>query len=239
MADNKNDEDKKNEQRPLDPTRSGGDLVGDTTGMTGITTGSSEQISATPNDKPKNENKEHLPGGIDTSYQTTPVGEVPRESIDDIKYKKDAARGESQTYANNANDIASEVKGGDNKPGEKIIDPDTINDTVDEFLWSAISDKSENEADPTNIDIKNTSSLMDEETATGIDINDNNNVGENSPSELGEQSISGTTPDPSSDDDTLENAHIMGEQMNEDEENPKEIDIARDIDEAEEDLRTH
>lgn len=38
-------------------------------------------------------------------------------------------------------------------------------------------------------------------------------------------------------DDTLENAHIMGEQMNEDEENPKEIDIARDVDEAEEDLR--
>lgn len=60
-----------------------------------------------------------------------------------------------------------------------------------------------------------------------------------SPSVQGEQSASGDMPDPESDDDTLENAHMMGQQLGEDEEHPQELDIARDIDEAEEYLRTH
>lgn len=54
-----------------------------------------------------------------------------------------------------------------------------------------------------------------------------------SPAVLGEESISGDTPNPDSDDDTLENAHAVGEQLDEDEEHPKPIDIARDIDNAE------
>lgn len=60
-----------------------------------------------------------------------------------------------------------------------------------------------------------------------------------SPSVQGETSVSGDMPDPESDDDTLANAQFMGQQANEDEEHPQELDIARDLDEAEEYIRTH
>lgn len=53
----------------------------------------------------------------------------------------------------------------------------------------------------------------------------------------GEESISGSATEPEEDDDTLENAHEMGQQLDEDPEHPKEIDIARDIDKAEEEIR--
>jgi hypothetical protein len=71
--------------------------------------------------------------------------------------------------------------------------------------------------------------LLDEKDASGDD----------SPAQAGEQSVSGSTPDPTADDDTLETAHAMGQQLGEDEEHPQELDIARDIDEAEESIRTH
>ena len=58
-----------------------------------------------------------------------------------------------------------------------------------------------------------------------------------SPAVQGEESISGDMPDPDSDDDTLANAHAVGEQLDEDLEHPKPVDIARDIDKAEEAAR--
>lgn len=54
-----------------------------------------------------------------------------------------------------------------------------------------------------------------------------------SPDEIDEQSISGSAPDPDSDDDTLQNAQMMGQQLEEDTENPEELDLARDINKAE------
>jgi hypothetical protein len=60
-----------------------------------------------------------------------------------------------------------------------------------------------------------------------------------SPDETGEQSVSGDMPDPASDDDALENAHAVGLRLDEDEEHPKELDIASDIDKAEEYHRSH
>ena len=61
----------------------------------------------------------------------------------------------------------------------------------------------------------------------------------NSPASAGEASESGSTPDPESDDDVLANAHDMGIALGEDEEHPKELNIADDIDKAEEYQRTH
>lgn len=58
------------------------------------------------------------------------------------------------------------------------------------------------------------------------------------PSTQGEQSISGSAPDPESDDDTLENAQNVGEQIDEDPEHPKELDLGGDIDKGEEEIRT-
>lgn len=52
-----------------------------------------------------------------------------------------------------------------------------------------------------------------------------------------EESISGSTPDPESDDDMLQNAQDVGMQQEEDEEHPEEIDIARDMNNAEEEFK--
>jgi hypothetical protein len=65
------------------------------------------------------------------------------------------------------------------------------------------------------------------------------NHGEESEQNEGEQSVSGTAPDPEADDDTLENAHDVGEQLDEDEEHAKELDLGSDIDKAEEHTKTH
>lgn len=60
-----------------------------------------------------------------------------------------------------------------------------------------------------------------------------------SPANVGSQDISGDMPDPSSDDDVLENAHNMGIGLDEDSGHPKPLDIGGDIDKAEEYKRTH
>lgn len=46
----------------------------------------------------------------------------------------------------------------------------------------------------------------------------------------GEASVSGSMPDPESDDDTLKNAHQMGLQRGEGYDNAEELNIARDVD---------
>ncbi len=66
------------------------------------------------------------------------------------------------------------------------------------------------------------------------DIHNTEFVSPVSPDELDEQSFAGSAPDPDATNDTLENAQMMGQQMGEDSEHPQELDIARDIDEAEE-----
>lgn len=54
-----------------------------------------------------------------------------------------------------------------------------------------------------------------------------------SPGERGANSVSGSTPDPESDDDVLQNAHNMGIAPNADLEHPTELNTAKDIDTAE------
>ncbi len=54
-----------------------------------------------------------------------------------------------------------------------------------------------------------------------------------SPAQRGSDSISGSTPDPESDDDVLQNAHRVGIAPNADLENPQELNLAQDIDNAE------
>ena len=60
-----------------------------------------------------------------------------------------------------------------------------------------------------------------------------------SPGVRGENSVSGSTPDLESDDDTLQNAHRMGIAPDADLENPTELNIAKDINDAEEYHRKH
>lgn len=65
-------------------------------------------------------------------------------------------------------------------------------------------------------------------------LQDHDNTDHNNPDE---ETVGGSTPSPESDDDTLANAQAVGLQLGEDEEHPKEVDIARDIDAAEQSLR--
>jgi len=60
-----------------------------------------------------------------------------------------------------------------------------------------------------------------------------------SPSMRGGNSVSGSTPLPKSDDDTLQNAHQMGIAPNSDLEHPTELNLAKDIKSAEEYRKTH
>lgn len=65
------------------------------------------------------------------------------------------------------------------------------------------------------------------------------NLSTESPGERGSESISGSESDVESDDDVLQNAHHMGIAPNADLEHPKPLNIARDINNAEEHIRTH
>lgn len=60
-----------------------------------------------------------------------------------------------------------------------------------------------------------------------------------SPQELGEESISGSIPSLESDNDVLKSAHEMGIGLGESYEHPRELDIDKDIEKAEEYKRTH
>lgn len=53
----------------------------------------------------------------------------------------------------------------------------------------------------------------------------------------GESEPGGDTPDPESDDDLLEAEHRIGHQPEEDLENPKPLNIAKDVEEAEKERR--
>ncbi len=61
-----------------------------------------------------------------------------------------------------------------------------------------------------------------------------------SPQMEGESSVSGSMPDPESDDDVLKNAHDMGLQRGETfNSQPQELDIAKDIDSNEKHSQDH
>jgi len=70
------------------------------------------------------------------------------------------------------------------------------------------------------------------------DMEDMKNQSSQSPSVTGSDSVSGTTPDLESDDDVLQNAHQMGIAPDADLEHPKELNIAKNIDDAEKLRRT-
>lgn len=60
-----------------------------------------------------------------------------------------------------------------------------------------------------------------------------------SPEREDEQSVSGTMPDPESDDDTLQNAHQMGLQRGETYDNAQELNLDRDLDSNANSAKTH
>jgi hypothetical protein len=217
---NNDDQNKKGQKggaaaQPLNPTTSGEDFIGDTTGLTGVTTGSAGKTSATPNDKAKDENKNHLPGGIMESTTTDETGRRLSEEVHNTEeYDKNTLRGMSHVKGDEVEDIASEKDTVGSDMHKEPFDPNLKPYTV-------------NKQDASGDDTPGTDDMN---TATAPFSH---------PSNEGQQSISGSEPDPTSDDDTQAAAQAVGTQLNEDtdQEHPQEIDLGRDIDEAERDLR--
>jgi hypothetical protein len=198
--------------QPMDPTKSGEDFLGDTTGLTGVTTGSARQTSSTPNDQLKDENKNHLPGGI-TDIKTTDTthNSLSPELTNETEYAKNTRKGMSDEMLADAKDTATE---------EDQDDQTTrVNTHTNESAYLVNVKDAAGDDSPGSEEINTRQASYSQDDS------------------LGEQSISGSTPDPTSDDDTLEAAHAVGTQLDEDEENPQDLDIARDIDKAEKALR--
>lgn len=95
---------------------------------------------------------------------------------------------------------------------------------------------------------------LGESEKTGVTVNAKDAAGDDSPhtdeintvrapfqqpENLGQQAANASMPDPTSDDDTLQNAQAVGTQMDEDDEHPEELGMGRDIDKAQEYHRTH
>lgn len=202
-------------ERPLDPSRDYSDMIGDTSGLTGMTTGSAAQSSAEPDDI-TDVDSAHLPGGIiQNGKQTQPTG-IPKTAISDKVYNQSIPQTMSSTAAQAADDIASDGTSG--APSSNPADDQMTDD----------SSKT----------VQQNPQMPDEDTASSdqpiTQIDD-----ATSPAIQGEQAVSGDMPDVESDDDTLGNAHAVGTQLDEDLEHPQELDIARDMDAAEENIRTH
>lgn len=214
------DQNKKGEKggaaaQPMNPTTSGEDFLGDTTGMTGVTTGSANKTSATPNDAAKDENKNHLPGGILESQSTDDHGRRLSEEIDKPEeYDKNTLKGMSDAKVAEAEDLATE---------SDIASSDTTQTTSDP------------NASPYTVNKQNASG---DDSPGAEDIN-TAHAPFMHPSNEGQQSISGTESDPTADDDTQAVAHATGIQIDEDTdmEHPEEVDLGSDIDKAEADIR--
>lgn len=110
----------------------------------------------------------------------------------------------------------------DNASDAEKMSDETFEESLDKA--SDFGERSENNLKP----------LTDTDDQIDID-----GAGTNSPESVGEYDESGSAPDPDSDDDVTEAAQDMGIGLDADPEHPKELNIADDIDKAEEYQHTH
>ena len=204
------------DERPLDPSRNASDLMGDPSGMTGWTTGNAKDTSAEPSGKePSTDN---LPGGIiNHPTKTLPTG-IPKEAISKKVYDENALKGMSKEKARESEERASDAE---------------IFSSASEL----VSSPSQKETDTLD---KN--KLREDEVgqdSSSPDIINTESAPYVNPENVGEQEVSGSTPDPDADADTLAKAQAVGTQLDETADTPQELDVGGDIDKAEEYERTH
>lgn len=186
------DDKQKTGNTPLDPTQNAAELMGDTSGLTGITV--------------NNTHSGPVQGKGSVANTQTASGNQTQDPT-----PSDPALGISDTMKARAEDVATDEDKGDT-PG--MTTPEGHNLPLGGNLPS------------------------DDSLSIAADPDSNLQQRIMTPSMQGEQSVSGDMPHPESDDDTLANAQAMGMQLDEDPEHPQELDIARDIDNAEESLRS-
>ncbi len=214
------------EERPIDPSRDAQDIFGDISGMTGVTTGNPKAVSAEPTDDVNNLDLEYEPGGVQ-DVKESPKGSlgVPKESYSERIYNKKIEQGMSTTYEDISNVVASDTSE-EESPTPKATK-------------SAVTEQGAETVVANENAITNTSEFEEGTNEDPLTTEQGEFAAQESPAEAGEQSVSGDMPTPDSDDDTLANAQAVGTQTEEDPEHPEELDIGRDIDEAEEYERTH
>lgn len=147
---------------------------------------------------------------MDDKKKTLP--DDPTDHGDDFLADPTGLTGVTQSNDNPNDDATDE---------EKMSD-ETYEESKD--LGSDFGERSENNLKP----------LTDTDNQIDID-----GAGVNSPESVGEYDESGSAPDPASDDDVTQAAQDMGIGLDADPEHPQELNIAADIDKAEEYQRTH
>jgi hypothetical protein len=131
-------------ERPLDPTRDAEDFLGDPSGRDGVTTGDPRQISAEPDEKPKDESV--LRGGqIDDPTRINPTG-LTEDEISEAAYNKAALHGMSDTRAKINEELASETD--EPSPDEGTSLPELLDDNSENDATAVGSS-----ADPEDIPI--------------------------------------------------------------------------------------
>jgi|GEM_PF-3470407 len=197
-------------ERPLDPSGSGEDFVGDSTGMTGITSGNPKNISATPEATPHDDG--HLPGGILRTKHLPTDTEVPKKSYSQRVYREHTQQEMSSEAASFGDEKAS---------GEEKSSPSSPHPSQDAITLQGAQTVSTNE----NAKVESPEDIRIGTDRDPLTARQGEEDIQTSPDEAGEQSVSGDMPTPDSDDDTLANAQALGTQTEEDPEHPKEVDI--------------
>lgn len=214
------DDEKKNQdnidtnipERPLDPSRNSSDLMGDPSGMTGWTVGKGQDTSAEPTERQPG--MDNLPGGVLQNETSHPPTGTPKEAVSSRVYDKNNLQEMSREKAREAEEMADEA--------ESFT-------SVSDMIRSADDEDQPDTYDPSKL-------RKDEVGKTGPIINSESAPYVN-PENIGEQEVSGSTPDPSTDDDALYNVQAVGGQQGEDPEHPKELNTG--MDNAEEYIKDH
>jgi hypothetical protein len=123
-------------------------------------------------------------------------------------------------------------------PDQNPKTPQTLPDNVAKLAQDRATEPGQQDSDQSAVTATTHSQMGQTEGELDLDgepdIHNSEFISPASPDELDEQSFAGSAPDPDASNDTLQNAQMMGQQMEEDSEHPQELDIARDINEAEE-----
>lgn len=199
-------------ERPLDPSRNASDLMGDPSGMTGWTVGSGQDTSAEPTEEQTS--TDNLPGGILQHETSHPPTGTPKEAVSSKVYEKNNLQEMSREKAAEAEEMANEAES-----------------------FTSVSDIVGSNEEEDQPDTYDPSKLRKDEVGGNRPIINTESAPYVNPENIGEQDVSGSTPDPSSDDDTLYNVQAVGGQQGEDSEHPKELDTG--LDESEEYIRHH
>lgn len=114
-------------ERPLDPTRNAADLIGDTSGLTGVTQGTPQQTGAEPEETIQDDS--YIQGGSAEHVQKPNPTGIPKEAVSDKLYQQQTKQGMSSYERQVANDTASEDETMNTQPASGAAQIDSLTNT--------------------------------------------------------------------------------------------------------------